>query len=112
MYKPQKRLAGQGALRAHRIFQIMTCIYDHDDHDPDGGWMGTGQIARCVGLTTSPNFRGILDEMLAKGWLEVREKAWRRNMSAYEWRLTEAAFHGAYEGSWKAYWTPDEALEP
>lgn len=110
-YKPPKRTAGQGSARIQRMFQILTILEEAASVDATDGWRTSGNIAKCMGLAVSPHFRGLLDELLRYGLVGVREKAWRKNMVAYEWCIQEKAYHHEmFARAWVAYHNPEEAL--
>ena len=106
MYDPPKRVMGQGSARVQRKFQILTYLEEAWDFGEvqERGWRTSGQIARAIEMKPSPHFRGLLDELLGEGVIEVRERGWRKNMVAYEWQISEVAYmHSTYAGAWWAY---------
>jgi len=115
-YVPVKRTAGQGSARPQRLFQILSILYDHryphraDSIIPDwnlDATLTTGEIAQKCGLRSSPHFRGLLDELLGGGVLEVLPEQYRVNMLVYKWRISERA---RWSDKWKAAF--DAWLEP
>lgn len=113
MYNAQKRSGGGGASRVQRTFQILSRLYDERfiGQDPGclntgelEGWLSTGQLAREIALKPSPHLRGLLDEMLGKGLIEVHSRAWRKNMPVYYWRISEATRHNpGWSAAFDAY---------
>lgn len=110
-YNPVKRTTGQGSARIQRMFQILTILADEAESESGSGWLTSGQIAKAMKLTTSPHFRGLMDELLAQGVVAVRERAWRKNMVAYEWCIQERAYmHDNYARAWQAHLNSEKAL--
>lgn len=111
-YRPVKRTTGWGSARVQRQFQLLSILYEERyandaTHDPDGGWLTTGQLAREMQMTPSPHFRELVDEMFGKQYLEVRVNQWRKNMPVYLWRIQP---HVRFTETWKASF--DAWLEP
>jgi len=111
VFKPVKRTTGQGSARIQRLFQVLTILQEAADFDGEKGWRTSGQIAKAMHITTSPHFRGLLDELLGQGVIAVRERAWRKNMVAYEWCIQKRAYtHSDYAGAWDAYFKGEKVL--
>lgn len=115
-YTPVRRAQGQGSARPQRLFQLLTILYDATSSTtatgrrlgmPDTGWLSTGEIARQMGVSTSPHLRGMLDELLGKGAIKVQAVDWRPNMQAYVWHIGD---NTRWSDDWKAAF--DAWLEP
>lgn len=119
MYQPPKRTAGKGSARKQRLFQILVALYEEryttDNLVNDNGYEGsltTTQIARTCGMSLSPHFRGLLDELFGKGLVKVTVDNYRPTMQRYYWFIDEyARYHQDFIGCFDAYLDPEGALK-
>jgi hypothetical protein len=119
-YKPTNRVGGIGSARPQRLFQILSILWEQANANDgrDGGapgctheWMTTGQIAREMGMATSPQFRGLLDELFGQNMIFVEVRPYRANMQVYVWRISEdARWSRQWKGAFDAWLEPQAAL--
>jgi predicted transcriptional regulator len=117
-YRPVKRSSGQGCARPQRMFQILSLLHERreadasqPERDLNAGWMTTGEIARAIGLSQSPHFRGIIDELFGQGHVEVHTDEWRKNMPVYYWRISDTArWSKTWRAAFDAWLVPEEVL--
>lgn len=120
MHQPSKRSNGAGVARIQRKAQILTCLYDQWYPEEYGipmnmgiwtGWLTSGQIARCCGMSASPHFRGLLNELYQDGAIVGKSTPYRSTMTAYYWKIHEdARYSKEWIGVFDAYLGEDHVF--
>lgn len=97
MYQPVEKASGVGCARVQRKAQILTCLYDQAYPEENArpthagtsreGWLTTGDIARCCGLSASPHLRAMLYELSAETYAVGESEQYRSNMQVYWWHI-------------------------
>lgn len=100
VFTPNKRQAGQGVERRLRKFQILTVLDDHLRETESGTQYERGmtarQIAKRIGMSSSPHLRNLLDALYLEGAVLMHEYPYRPNCPQYRYTLDPAAFYKAH----------------
>lgn len=120
MYSPIEQ-GGVGCARVQRKFQILTCLYDQAFPEPGArtahagtardGWLTTGEIARCCGLSASPHLRQLLAELAYRADVVGESEQYRSNMLVFYWHIgTDVRYSAEWIGAFDAYLFQEAAL--